>query len=243
MIKLKDSLITDGLPDCISDEPRTQALAYAINRQLRKVLTYSDEARVYDGFRECPEVALDMIANELKIPLYKDAYDIETKRKMVANSFLYWCRMGTVYAMEQLCTDLFKDAKVTEWFDYDGEPGHFRIEVEGFKVTQADVNKFVKDLRRIKRLSAHLDSLGIKLNYKLTDNDRLRYGILPISIGRKSISIAAPEGYKHTLNAGMVYMQCGRKSMSIGAPNDMQNKSSIGAVTVITGKKYIGGIK
>lgn len=243
MIKLKDSLITDGLPDCISDEPRTQALAYAINRQLRKVLTYSDEARVYDGFRECPEVALDMIANELKIPLYKDAYDIETKRKMVANSFLYWCRMGTVYAMEQLCTDLFKDAKVTEWFDYEGEPGHFRIEVEGFKVTQADVNKFVKDLRRIKRLSAHLDSLGIKMNLNLSGEDRLRVGILPITIGRKSIGISAPDGYKKTLNTGVVYMQGGKKKIGISAPDDVKVKAYHGVINIISGKKYIGGIR
>lgn len=243
MIKLKDSLITDGLPDCISDEPRTQALAYAINRQLRKVLTYSDEARVYDGFRECPEVALDMIANELKIPLYKDAYDIETKRKMVANSFLYWCRMGTVYAMEQLCTDLFKDAKVTEWFDYNGEPGHFRIEVEGFKVTQADVNKFIKDLRRIKRLSAHLDSLGIKMNLNLSGEDRLRVGILPITIGRKSIGISAPDGYKKTLNTGVVYMQGGKKKIGISAPDDVKVKAYHGVINIISGKKYIGGIR
>ena len=243
MIKLKDSLITDGLPDCISDEPRTQALAYAINRQLRKVLTYSDEARVYDGFRECPEVALDMIANELKIPLYKDAYDIETKRKMVANSFLYWCRMGTVYAMEQLCTDLFKDAKVTEWFDYEGEPGHFRIEVEGFKVTQADVNKFIKDLRRIKRLSAHLDSLGIKMNLNLSGEDRLRVGILPITIGRKSIGISAPDGYKKTLNTGVVYMQGGKKKIGISAPDDVKVKAYQGVINIISGKKYIGGIR
>lgn len=243
MIKLKDSLITDGLPDCISDEPRTQALAYAINRQLRKVLTYSDEARVYDGFRECPEVALDMIANELKIPLYKDAYDIETKRKMVANSFLYWCRMGTVYAMEQLCTDLFKDAKVTEWFDYDGEPGHFRIEVEGFKVTQADVNKFIKDLRRIKRLSAHLDSLGIKMNLNLSGEDKLRVGILPITIGRKLIGISAPDGYKKTLNTGVVYMQGGKKKIGISAPDDVKVKAYHGVINIISGKKYIGGIR
>ena len=243
MIKLKDSLITDSLPDCISDDPRTQALAYAINRQLRKVLTYSDEARVYDGFRECPEVALDMIANELKIPLYKDAYDIETKRKMVANSFLYWCRMGTVYAMEQLCTDLFKDAKVTEWFDYNGEPGHFRIEVEGFKVTQADVNKFVKDLRRIKRLSAHLDSLGIKMNLNLSGEDRLRVGILPITIGRKSIGISAPDGYKKTLNTGVVYMQGGKKKIGISAPDDVKVKAYQGVINIISGKKYIGGIR
>ena len=243
MIKLKDSLITDGLPDCISDEPRTQALAYAINRQLRKVLTYSDEARVYDGFRECPEVALDMIANELKIPLYKDAYDIETKRKMVANSFLYWCRMGTVYAMEQLCTDLFKDAKVTEWFDYEGEPGHFRIEVEGFKVTQADVNKFIKDLRRIKRLSAHLDSLGIKMNLNLSGEDRLRVGILPITIGRKLIGISAPDGYKKTLNTGVVYMQGGKKKIGISAPDDVKVKAYQGVINIISGKKYIGGIR
>lgn len=243
MIKLKDSLITDGLPDCISDEPRTQALAYAINRQLRKVLTYSDEARVYDGFRECPEVALDMIANELKIPLYKDAYDIETKRKMVANSFLYWCRMGTVYAMEQLCTDLFKDAKVTEWFDYNGEPGHFRIEVEGFKVTQADVNKFVKDLRRIKRLSAHLDSLGIKMNLNLSGEDKLRVGILPITIGRKLIGISAPDGYKKTLNTGVVYMQGGKKKIGISAPDDVKVKAYQGVINIISGKKYIGGIR
>ena len=114
MIKLKDALITDSLPDFLKEEPRVRALAYAINKQARYLILKQDAARVYSGIEICSERVLDVFAYELKIPQYKDTFSIDIKRRMVANGLIYWSTLGTVGALEQLCSDIFEDARVKE---------------------------------------------------------------------------------------------------------------------------------
>ena len=163
LIKLEDAKITDGLPEWLGDDVRVQALAYAINRQTRRLLIYSDRAKVYADVMKCSHAVLDMLAFELQIPRYKDSYSIDIKRRMVLNGLSYWLRMGTVGAMEDLCSDIFSNAEVTEWFDYDGEPGHFRITTNNVRITNEDVKEFHKVINTVKRLSAHLDEIELVL--------------------------------------------------------------------------------
>lgn len=162
MIKLKDALITDSLPDFLKEEPRVRALAYAINKQARYLILKQDAARVYSGIEICSERVLDVFAYELKIPQYKDTFSIDIKRRMVANGLIYWSTLGTVGALEQLCSDIFEDARVEEWFDYDGEPCHFKIVTENYKLTEADIAEFKSCINAVKRLTAHMDDFIVK---------------------------------------------------------------------------------
>lgn len=164
MIRLKESQITDSLPSWLSNETNVKALSYAASRQMKKVLAYSDAAKVYADVMKCTHAVLDMLAFELQIPKYKDSYSLDTKRRMVLNGLVYWLRMGTAGALEDLCSDIFSNAVMTEWFDYDGEPGHFRITTDNRRITDNDIREFHKVINTVKRLSAHLDAVEIILD-------------------------------------------------------------------------------
>lgn len=164
MISLKEAQITDSLPSWLSNETNVKALSYAASRQMKKVLAYSDAAKVYADVMKCTHAVLDMLAFELQIPKYKDSYSLDTKRRMVLNGLVYWLRMGTAGALEDLCSDIFSNAVMTEWFDYDGEPGHFRITTNNRRITDNDVREFHKVINTVKRLSAHLDAVEIILD-------------------------------------------------------------------------------
>lgn len=164
MIRLKEAQITDSLPSWLSNETNVKALSYAASRQMKKVLAYSDAAKVYADVMKCTHAVLDMLAFELQIPKYKDSYSLDTKRRMVLNGLVYWLRMGTAGALEDLCSDIFLNAVMTEWFDYDGEPGHFRITTNNRRITDNDVREFHKVINTVKRLSAHLDAVEIILD-------------------------------------------------------------------------------
>lgn len=164
MIRLKEAQITDSLPSWLSNETNVKALSYAASRQMKKVLAYSDAAKVYADVMKCTHAVLDMLAFELQIPKYKDSYSLDTKRRMVLNGLVYWLRMGTAGALEDLCSDIFSNAVMTEWFDYDGEPGHFRITTDNRRITDNDIREFHKVINTVKRLSAHLDAVEIILD-------------------------------------------------------------------------------
>mgnify|MGYP003211069237 CR=1 FL=1 len=47
MIKLSGSRFTDIMPENLAEQPEIQALAYAVGRQVEKLLAYADGARTY----------------------------------------------------------------------------------------------------------------------------------------------------------------------------------------------------
>ncbi|MFQ9858209.1 MAG: phage tail protein [Ruminococcus callidus] len=69
--------------------------------------------------------------------------------------------MGTKYAIETaLCGSLFPESEVEEWFQHEGEPGHFHIvlDVTNQRIT-ADYAAIIRAVKMYKRLSAHMDEL------------------------------------------------------------------------------------
>lgn len=228
MIKLQDALITRGLPDHLSNEAHIQALAYAINKQIKKVLFYADRARIYSSLDMCSEESLDMIAFELKIPSYKDSLPVETKRKMVQNGYIYWCTMGTVEAVERLCSDIFGNAEVSEWFDYGGEPGYFRITVHNALFTPQDTQYFKEAINSVKRLAAWLDKLifkvdlGSNLYVGAAVNQHKKVSILPRMVDNTKITANKYFGGAINLHKKICIM-----------PKQMKN-------TQISGDRYFG---
>ena len=71
MIKLKDALLTDGLPDIIAQEPWAVAMAYAVRNQVRKILERAEVARLYAAVDREPEHVLDLMAYDLRVQSYR----------------------------------------------------------------------------------------------------------------------------------------------------------------------------
>ena len=55
MIKLSGSRFTDIMPENLAEQPEIQALAYAVGRQVEKLLAYADGARTYAAIYAVPE--------------------------------------------------------------------------------------------------------------------------------------------------------------------------------------------
>ena len=68
MIKLSGSRFTDIMPENLAEQPEIQALAYAVGRQVEKLLAYADGARTYAAICAVPEKVLDLLAVELRTP-------------------------------------------------------------------------------------------------------------------------------------------------------------------------------
>ncbi len=101
--------------------------------------------------------------------------------------------MGTKYAIETALGSLFPESEVEEWFQYEGEPGHFHIvlDVTNQRIT-ADYAAIIRAVKMYKRLSAHMDELtyqgqvhgviythGEYFRYKTPLTGRLNAGTYP----------------------------------------------------------------
>ena len=162
MIELKGSRFTQILPQNLSSQTRTQALAYAVGRQVDKLLALADRMVIWADLDRVPEELLDCLAVELRTPAYSQDYPVETKRTLVRESLLFYARMGTPAAVDRLIQTIFGSGEIQEWYQYGGEPHHFRaaIGANGITIGPEELDAFRRVLSSVKRLSSWLDSIA-----------------------------------------------------------------------------------
>ena len=160
MIKLSGSRFTDIMPDNLASQVETQAFTYAVGRQIEKLCAYSDAARTYAAIATMPEWLLDYMAVELRTPSYDENYSLKTKRALIQGSLLFYTQMGTPAAVNRIIETIFETGYIEEWYEYDGDPHHFRAYVgDGGEVGPGELEEFRRVLSSVKRLSSWLDDI------------------------------------------------------------------------------------
>ena len=163
MISLRDAKITNALPHILAKEPWVQAMAYAVNKQLDRLLTYADGVKVQASIDKMPDAVLDVLAAELRLPYYDPNYSITVKRELIRGGLQYWATVGTPESLTKILINIFGDAEIEEWFEYGGDPGYFRILTTNPNVSGETLEQFRKTAQDVKRLSAWVEEVLVDL--------------------------------------------------------------------------------
>ena len=158
MISYYDGQLTDIMPGNITKKPEVKALSYALQQACRLLYRYSQRLYIYSNLDEQPEEVIDLLASELRTQYYRSTLDIDTKRRLVKNTLIWYMSAGTPEAVEELVVNLFGKGEVNEWFQYGGSPFCFKI------LTNADMNQesmlqFRNMITRVKNTRSHLESI------------------------------------------------------------------------------------
>ena len=161
MINLRGSRFTDIMPENLASQLETQAFAYALGRQIEKLCAYADGVHIYAAVASMPENILDVLAVELRTPAYNQKFSIEVKRALIEGTLTFYAHMGTPAACNQIIEIIFGAGYIEEWYDYDGDPHHFRACVgqNGGQINPEDLEEFRRVLGSVKRLSSWLDGV------------------------------------------------------------------------------------
>lgn len=161
MTNLFDGQITDLLNNSMKYNPETIAMGYAVLQEKRRIIEYADRTRLMAFVDSLEERILDYLAVELRTPSYRDTFALDVKRNLVAGTLRFYSKLGTPSAVEWIIQAIFGEGRMEEWYDYDGEPHHFRAFVgsDGASITQEDLEDFRRYVASVKRLSSWLDSI------------------------------------------------------------------------------------
>lgn len=165
MIKsLRQARITDGLPRVLARQEWVIALSEALGLALGKTLDYTDESQIYTRLDTAPEAVLDVLAVDWKIDWYDTELTVEQKRRIVKTALTVRRLMGTAAAVKLQVHAIYPEATVTEWFQYDGRPGCFRVSLplpkEG--ITAAEYRRLKTGILTTKNERSHLDMIDIQ---------------------------------------------------------------------------------
>ena len=161
MINLYDALLTDLLRNGARYNPEVQSVAYAVLQEKRRIIDHADQTRTIALIDDLPEEILDILAVELRTPAYDEEFPIETKRALIKGTLPYYSRLGTPAAVNWVVATLFGNGKIQEWFDYQGEPHHFRVTVrnDGTFRSLNGLVEFIRLIDAVKRKSSWLDGI------------------------------------------------------------------------------------
>ena len=151
---------TQIFPTALQHDPKMIALAKGFAAEALKVSGHLNDVLIYSRFDELPEALVDILAYDMHVDWYDYDMPLKVKREVVKNSVRVHKRMGTKYAVETALGSVWPESEVEEWFEYGGEPHHFRIVCD---VTESYITvsfkRLVQAVYMYKRLSSHLESV------------------------------------------------------------------------------------
>lgn len=149
------------LPRVIDEDENLHALAYAISRVLAAHLADLPLEEIYTRIDALPEALLDILAYDFKVDWWDPNYSIEEKRRTLKDCWKVHRLLGTKAAVETAVGAIYDGTTVEEWFEYGGEPYHFRLIIDA-SYEATDPEKHARVLERVnyyKNLRSHLDGV------------------------------------------------------------------------------------
>lgn len=154
------SALLAAFPYSLSRDSDKEKLAEAVSSELVKTIAKTDCVEIFPRVDELPEQVLDILAYDLKIDWYEIDAPIWNKRQAIKECILVHRYKGTKYAVETALHSIFSSAEVKEWFEYDGEPFHFTVNVYGTTVT--GLKKLYQKIQHAKNLRSVMDTVSFE---------------------------------------------------------------------------------
>lgn len=174
-MKLSEMEFIKLLPAFMRNDGAIIGLSFATDEIVKTLSKSAQKLTTWDKIDELSETELDLLADELNILWYNKSADIDVKRKLVKDSDKVYQKLGTKWAVENVINTYFGDGFISEWFEYGGEAGHFKIFSSNPTITNERLMQFMDILHKVKRGSAHLDGVFITLTGRMNIHAGVAY--------------------------------------------------------------------
>lgn len=162
-MKLSDLEFIRLLPQFMRDDDANKGLAAGIDKIVPSLAASIEKLSTWDHIDVLSEEELNELAWELNILWYDSGAPVDVKRDVIKNSDKVYRYLGTKWAVESVIQSYFDDGYIREWFEYEGEPGRFRVFTTDPSMTEERLGEFLNLLGRVKRASAKLDGIFVTL--------------------------------------------------------------------------------
>lgn len=155
-MKLSELRFIEILPQFMQQDPAVQGLAAGVDSIIREAAPIIENITTWSRVEHLPEADLDALAAEMNLLWYDSNAPTEVKRQIVKDGYATWQKLGSKWAVENFARTYLGECHVEEWFEYDGDPGHFRI-ITAAEITAAQQSKFFSLMHHVARASAKFD--------------------------------------------------------------------------------------
>lgn len=188
MLKIQEASVHNAVPAVVAEQPWVKALAAAWSLNMKQADGYAGKAAILANLDDAPEELLDALAIEFRAPVWQDDYTPEFKRRIIRASIPYYKSLGTKAAMEKTIAEVYGDGvEVQEWFQYEGAPGTFRVQLDAEGAVNALLLREI--IQNTKRAAATMAAMAISSK----EEAPLRIGIATVTFTTVTIASEAED--------------------------------------------------
>ncbi|MBE5917823.1 MAG: hypothetical protein E7273_13395 [Pseudobutyrivibrio ruminis] len=159
-----------SLPPNLQDV-ENECFAYALDKQIKKFHELAKSLTIWSNLDEVDPKYYDYLALCIRAPYYRSEYENEMKLSLLKTSLEMNRYAGTRSAIDKLLDTIFERAEFKPWYDYDGEPYHFKPII--YDTLAEDANTvFMNVIKKVKAARSVMDEVEVARQL----NGRVTYG-------------------------------------------------------------------
>lgn len=171
---MNKKLFSKTVPFNIAKDKNIKDLSCVIDNIAIDIKQKTEMVLLLPKLKELPDSILNELAYQFHVDFYREYFDHDTKVKLIESSITTHKIKGTPYAVEKICTDIFKSAKVVENWEYGGEPYHFKVSFIKEAITDVSkIDSLMEAISSTKNVRSWCDEIGFITE---TNNDILFCG-------------------------------------------------------------------
>ena len=147
------------LPSVLSKDKGMRPLGETVATALERLWGRIDLPTLYTHIDDLSEEMLDILAQDFKVDWYDYNQTLEVKRAVIKDSFYVHRHLGTVGAVKRALSDVWSSYLLEEWFQYDGEPYHFRVAIADNDFTVTKREQAIRLINMTKNVRSWLDDI------------------------------------------------------------------------------------
>lgn len=157
--------LVESFPESLRQDEDLYFLAQVVALQLFALWRDNDKIGVFNRIDDLDESMLDILAGDLNVFWYVYDAPVEYKREQIKKLFATYKYLGTRKATEDALSGICDELKFSEWYEYGGSPGYFRIEFEAKESITPEI--VLKTLEKVKRESAIMEKMSLRNTGKM----------------------------------------------------------------------------
>lgn len=158
MNKLGEAPVLATLPDNLRRDETVRNISRAIEKELGEVSRAAGFLLLLSRLSELSEAFIDELAWQYHVDAYDQTLPLEQKRAMVRQALESHRKKGTAAVVQNAVSIILQEGYVEEWFQYGGEPYHFRvILIRGPMAGEDTLKRLVETVNAVKNVRSWLD--------------------------------------------------------------------------------------
>lgn len=151
------------VPRFIMKDRNGYAIAKAIEKALRIFCDVCmDGADAVTNIDRMPEWRLNEYAWEYGIVWYDSTTSVDEKRKQIKYASSVFRMLGTKAGVLDAVEGVFGEGMIQEWFQYGGQPFHYKVYVTDDSAVYDRRNEFMRILGYVQNIRSVLDSVEVR---------------------------------------------------------------------------------